>query len=265
MTGIDPIPKNLQHIAIIMDGNGRWAKARGLDRVEGHKMGAQVVREIVTHARERGLRYLTLFAFSTENWLRPLEEVSALMDLLSVYLYEEAATIMKHDIRLIVIGDRKPLPESIQKAIDSIEKASAKNASMTLTLALSYGARQEIVEACRFIAQQVAEQKLTPEAIDEHVLKQSLYTIETPDPDILIRTSGEQRLSNFLLWQIAYSELFFTQTAWPDFNRAQFDHVIEAFLGRQRRFGQTEEQCVAQDNSKTDTVHTKRESTWILT
>ncbi|MCR6632091.1 MAG: isoprenyl transferase [Magnetospirillum sp.] len=225
------------HVAIIMDGNGRWAKARGLPRTAGHKRGAEAVRRTVECAREMGVSYLTLYAFSSENWKRPQGEVTDLMGLLRLYLRNEVRTLHKNGIRLKVIGDRSRLGADIVALIEESEAKTAGNAAMTLVLALSYGGRQEIVEAARRIAVQVAEGRLAPDQVDEAALSRNLFTEGMPDPDLIIRTSGEKRISNFLLWQCAYAELVFLDVLWPDFDREDLIGAIRDFHGRERRFG----------------------------
>lgn len=225
------------HIAIIMDGNGRWAKARGLPRTAGHKRGAEAVRRTVEAAREMGVSFLTLYAFSSENWKRPQGEVTDLMGLLRLYLRNEVKTLHKNGIRLRIIGDRTRLSPEIVALIEESEAKTAANAAMTLVLALSYGGRQEIVAAARSLAVEVAAGRLTPEQVDEGALSARLFTADIPDPDLIIRTSGEQRISNFLLWQCAYAELVFQDVLWPDFGRDDLEAAIGAFHGRERRFG----------------------------
>ena len=235
-------PTRPTHVAIIMDGNGRWAKERGLPRIEGHKKGAQVVRDIVTYARELNLSCLTLFAFSSENWNRPPGEVSDLMDLLYEYLVEEKATLIKNGIGFHTIGAVEKLPLAVQALIADVKKATAGLDDMRLTLALSYGARDELVRAMRIIGNKIDRGELDAEEVSERDISAALYTHAMPDPDLLIRTSGEQRVSNFLLWQLAYAELYFTSTPWPAFNRDAFDAALASFASRQRRFGRTGEQ-----------------------
>lgn len=225
------------HVAIIMDGNGRWAKARGLPRTAGHKRGAEAVRRTVECAREMGVSYLTLYAFSSENWKRPQGEVTDLMGLLRLYLRNEVRTLHKNGIRLKVIGDRSRLGDDIVSLIEESEAKTAGNAAMTLVLALSYGGRQEIVEAARRLAGEVADGRMRPDDIDEAALAGRLFTAGIPDPDLVIRTSGEQRISNFLLWQCAYAELVFLDVLWPDFGRDDLICAIRDFHGRERRFG----------------------------
>ncbi|OAN43951.1 di-trans,poly-cis-decaprenylcistransferase [Paramagnetospirillum marisnigri] len=225
------------HIAIIMDGNGRWAKARGLPRTAGHKRGAEAVRRTVEAAREMGVSYLTLYGFSSENWKRPEGEVTDLMGLLRLYLRNEVKHLHKNGIRLKVIGDRQRLGADIVRLIEDAEAKTSGNTALTLVLALSYGGRQELVDAARKLARDVAEGRLSPEAIDEDAVGARLYTTGIPDPDLIIRTSGEQRISNFLLWQGAYAELVFIETLWPEFGRAELESAIHEFHGRDRRYG----------------------------
>lgn len=225
------------HVAIIMDGNGRWAKARGLPRTAGHKRGAEAVRRTVEAAREMGISYLTLYAFSSENWKRPAGEVTDLMGLLRLYLRNEVSNLHKNGIRLRVIGDRTRLSADINALIDESEAKTAANTALTLVLALSYGGRQEIVCAARRLAEEVAAGRLSPADIDETAFAARLFTADIPDPDLLIRTSGEQRISNFLLWQAAYAEFVFTEVLWPDFGREHLEEAVCAFHGRERRYG----------------------------
>ncbi|GLR78103.1 isoprenyl transferase [Azospirillum oryzae] len=227
------------HVAIIMDGNGRWAKARGLPRTAGHKKGVDAVRRTVEAARELGIGTLTIFSFSSENWRRPEEEVSDLMGLLRFYLRSEVAELHRAGVRLRVIGDRTRLSEDINRLIDNAEGLTRDNRVMTLVVALSYGSRLEIVHAARRLAEEVAAGRLAPEAIDEDALSARLYTADIPDPDLIIRTSGEKRISNFLLWQAAYAELVFVDTLWPDFTKRDLEAAIEEFHRRERRFGAT--------------------------
>ena len=227
------------HVAIIMDGNGRWAKARGLPRTAGHKKGVDAVRRTVEAARELGIGTLTIFSFSSENWRRPEEEISDLMGLLRFYLRSEVAELHRAGIRLRVIGDRNRLSEDINRLIDNAEALTRDNRVMTLVVALSYGSRLEIVHAARRLAEEVAAGRLSPDAIDEDALSARLYTADIPDPDLIIRTSGEKRISNFLLWQAAYAELVFVDTLWPDFTKRDLEAAIEEFHRRERRFGAT--------------------------
>lgn len=225
------------HVAIIMDGNGRWAKQRHLPRVEGHRQGAESVRAIVRAAGEAGVKYLTLYAFSVENWSRPKDEVDTLMKYLARYLKNEIGELTRNNVRLEVIGQIYRLPEFVQEQLEKTKAALAKNNGLTLILALSYGGRTEIIEAVRDIAAKVKAGRLEPEEINEQVITQHLYTRNFPDPDLLVRTSGEMRVSNFLLWQISYAELVVTPTLWPDFRKAQFLEALEEYARRHRRFG----------------------------
>jgi len=227
------------HVAIIMDGNGRWAKARGLPRTAGHKKGVDAVRRTVEAARELGIGTLTIFSFSSENWRRPEEEISDLMGLLRFYLRSEVAELHRGGVRLRVIGDRTRLSEDINRLIDNAEALTRDNRTMTLVVALSYGSRLEIVHAARRLAEEVAAGRLSPGSIDEDALSARLYTADIPDPDLIIRTSGEKRISNFLLWQAAYAELVFVDTLWPDFTKRDLEAAIEEFHRRERRFGAT--------------------------
>ncbi len=225
------------HVAIIMDGNGRWAKQRGLPRVEGHRNGVESVRAVVRAAGEIGIKYLTLYAFSVENWSRPKEEVDTLMKYLARFLKNEIGELTRNNVRLEVIGQIYRLPEFVQEQLKKTQAALAKHNGLTLILALSYGGRQEIVETVRAIAAKVKAGKLEPAEINEQVISQNLYTHQFPDPDLLIRTSGELRVSNFLLWQISYAEFVVTPTLWPDFRRAEFFAALEEYTRRHRRFG----------------------------
>ena len=226
-----------KHIAVIMDGNGRWAKQRHLPRVEGHRNGVESVRTVVKAAGELGIKYLTLYAFSVENWNRPKDEVDTLMKYLARYLKNELGELNRSNVRLEVIGQTYRLPEFVQEQLAKTRAALAKNTGLTLILALSYGGRTEIVEAMRDIARRVREGGLEPAEITEQVVAQHLYTRHFPDPDLLIRTSGELRISNFLLWQISYAEFVVTPTLWPDFRRPQLCAAIEEYAQRHRRFG----------------------------
>jgi undecaprenyl diphosphate synthase len=231
-------PRQLpRHIAIIMDGNGRWAQARGLPRIAGHRQGAEAVRRTVRAAGELGIPYLTLFGFSSENWKRPLAEIDDLMGLLRHYLRGEIAELHRNGVRLRVIGDRERLAPDIVTLIANSEELTRENSGVNLTIALSYGGRAEIVAAVRAIAAKAVDGTLPPEEIGEEVISRHLFTADIPDPDLLIRTSGEQRISNFLLWQCAYSELVFTKMLWPDFGRADLEQAIADFGGRERRYG----------------------------
>ncbi len=226
-----------RHIAIIMDGNGRWAKARGLPRIAGHRSGAEAVRRTLTAAAELGIPYLTLFGFSSENWKRPSAEVQDLMVLLRHYLRGEIAELQRNGVRLKVIGQLTRLAPDIVGMISRAETLTRENSQITLTIALSYGGRAEIVAAVQAIAAEVARGSLAAEDVDEDCLARHLFTADIPDPDLLIRTSGEQRISNFLLWQCAYSELVFTKTLWPDFSRNNLEQAIDDYCGRERRYG----------------------------
>lgn len=225
------------HIAVIMDGNGRWAKSRGLPRVAGHRAGADAVRRIVEAAASSGVKFLTLYSFSSENWKRPEEEVRDLMGLLRRYLKAEIAEIHAKDIRFTVIGDRSRLAPDINRLIEEAEHMTSGNSRMTLVLALSYGAREEIASAARKLAQSAALGLIKPEVIDEDVFAAHLYTGGIPDPDLLIRTSGEQRISNFLLWQMAYTEFSFVDKYWPDFCAEDLEQAILDYSKRERRYG----------------------------
>ena len=226
-----------RHVAIIMDGNGRWAKERHLPRIEGHRAGAESARTIIRTAGELGIKYLTLYAFSVENWNRPKEEIDALMKYLLHYLKTETPELNKNNVRLEVIGQVYRLPENVQESLRRSIAILSKNNGLTLVMALSYGGRTEIVEAVRGIAEKVKAGALDPADITEQVFSQHLYTRNVPDPDLLIRTSGEMRVSNFLLWQISYAELVITPTLWPDFRRLQFFQALEEYTRRHRRFG----------------------------
>src|SRR6267378_8110653 len=226
-----------QHVAIIMDGNGRWARERHFPRIEGHRAGADSARVIIRTAGELGIKYLTLYAFSVENWNRPKDEVDALMKYLVHYLKSETPELNKNNVRLEIIGQTYRLPEVVQEHLKKSLATLSKNNGLTLIMALSYGGRTEIVEAARSIAQQVKLGELDPADITEQVFAQHLYTRNLPDPDLLIRTSGEMRISNFLLWQIAYTELLVTPTLWPDFGPVDLYRAVAEFQGRTRRFG----------------------------
>ncbi len=225
------------HVAIIMDGNGRWAKARGLPRTAGHKRGAEAVKRVVKSAGNLGVSYLTLFGFSSENWQRPESEVKDLFGLLRFYLENELSELADAGVRFQMIGDRGRLPPDTIKMIENAEARTAANVKLVLTIALSYGGRQEIVMAAKNIAQDCAAGKISPAEINEETFARRLFTAGTPDPDLLIRTSGEQRISNFLLWQMAYSELVFTDTLWPDFGHDELVAAIATFHNRERRYG----------------------------
>ncbi len=227
------------HVAIIMDGNGRWAQARGLPRIAGHRRGGEAVRRTVTAAGELGISYLTLFGFSSENWKRPADEVDDLMGLLRHYLRGEVAELHRNNVRVRVIGDRERLAPDIVTLIDNTETLTAGNTGLSLSVALSYGGRAEIAGAARRIAEAASAGRLDPREIDEGLFAGYLLTAGMPDPDLVIRTSGEQRLSNFLLWQTAYSEFVFIDTLWPDFSKADLERALSEFHGRERRYGTT--------------------------
>jgi undecaprenyl diphosphate synthase len=228
-----------RHVAIIMDGNGRWATARGLPRIKGHEAGAESVRDVTRFCRAEGVEALTLYSFSTENWRRPADEVAGLMQLLARYLVEERREILDNGVRLHSIGQTDRLPLPVRLALKELEHASAKNRGMVLTLALSYGGRAEIVEAARALARKAASGRMKPDDIDEAAFAAELTTYGLPEPDLLVRTSGEMRLSNFLLWQLAYAEMYVTPTLWPDFRREELGKAFAWFGDRERRFGQT--------------------------
>jgi undecaprenyl diphosphate synthase len=232
------VPK---HVAIIMDGNGRWAKKRLLNRIKGHEKGADTVRTVVETSRELGIRFLTLYAFSTENWQRSKSEIEALMILLRRFLVSEKEGLIKNGIRLNAIGQLDRLPDMVREVLVETMNATRGKDDMVLTLALSYGGRAEILDAVGDIAQKVKEGELSLDRITESVFSDHLYTRGIPDPEILIRTSGEMRISNFLLWQIAYTELFITPTLWPDFTKEEFKEILKAFQKRKRRFGRTDD------------------------
>ncbi len=233
-TATPTIPR---HVAIIMDGNARWAKARGKSVSYGHKHGAEALRNILKPCADMGIAVLSVYAFSSENWSRPQDEVSDLMLLLDMYLRKELKTLVKNDIRLHVSGDISRLPASTVKQIEKAEATTKDNTTLTLNICLSYGARQEITEACRTLAQQCVSSQLSPDAITEETIQQQLYTAQLPDPDLLIRTGGDMRISNFLLWQCAYAELYFTDTLWPDFDAQALQQACTAYSERERRYG----------------------------
>jgi undecaprenyl diphosphate synthase len=227
------------HVAIIMDGNGRWAKQRNLPRTVGHKNGAEAVRRTVRAAAELGIAYLTLFGFSSENWSRPEREIEDLMGLLRLYLRSETAELHKNNVRIRIIGDRSRLARDIVQLIEQAEKTTAGNTGLTAVLALSYGGRQDIAQAAQALAREAAAGRLDPETIDEALFRRYLATADIPDPDLLIRTSGEQRISNFLIWQLAYSEFVFQDVLWPDFDGRNLAEAVEEFRRRDRRYGAT--------------------------
>ena len=225
------------HVAIIMDGNGRWAKKRLLNRVKGHERGSDTVRTVVRTCRELGIRYLTLYAFSTENWERPKTEIEALMTLLKRFLKSERSEMLENDIRLRAIGQINRLPTGVRESLEETMAVTQGNRGMDLILALSYGGRTEIVDMVQAVADKVRQGQIDLQAINDAMIADHLYTREIPDPDILIRTSGEMRISNFLLWQIAYAEIFITPTLWPDFSKDELMQILKDFQGRERRYG----------------------------
>jgi undecaprenyl diphosphate synthase len=229
-----PVP---EHVAIIMDGNGRWATRRGLPRVAGHREGVIAARTIVRAADLLGLRYLTLYAFSTENWSRPADEVSTLMSLLERSIHSELPELMARNARLRVLGRPQGVPTDVRRGIDHVVHETRHNTGLTVLMAFNYGGRDELIDAFRTLARQVQAGELKPDEISEKVISEALYTADIPDPDLLIRTSGEMRVSNFLLWQIAYTELWVTPTLWPDFGAADLYRAVAEFQGRTRRFG----------------------------
>ena len=225
------------HVAIIMDGNGRWAKKRGLPRTAGHAQGARTIEQILEDADHMGIRYLTVYAFSTENWSRPDSEVKALMNLLRTYMKTSLAKCARNNVRIRVIGDKSRLDKDLQDSIANLEKETASNTGIGFQIAINYGSRDEIVRAVQAAAQKVSSGELRPEDITEAAISDSLDTAGIPDPDLLIRTGGEQRISNFLLWQTAYSELYFCDAAWPDFNKNELEKAVDAYNNRERRYG----------------------------
>jgi undecaprenyl diphosphate synthase len=241
MLELDParLPR---HVAVIMDGNGRWARLRNLSRVEGHRRGKDAVRAVVETARRLGIPYLSLYAFSTENWYRPREEVGALMGLLRRYLASELKKLMKNEIRLVAIGNIRRLPGVVRQLLRRTVQATRHNTGMTVVLAVSYGAREEITTAVRTLARRAQQGEIAPERITSEMVAEHLATAGMPDPDLLIRTGGEMRVSNFLLWQIAYTEIYVTPTLWPDFREREFLQALAEFQERQRRFGRTPDQ-----------------------
>ncbi|MBS9774537.1 MAG: isoprenyl transferase [Tenacibaculum sp.] len=236
-------PNNIpNHIAIIMDGNGRWAKKKGMKRIFGHKNALTAVRETIAGAMQVGVKFITLYAFSTENWNRPKMEVDALMTLLTSTLKKELPDFQKNGIKVNSIGDINKLPKNAQNTLKDIIKATENNSNITLTIALSYGSREEIVNAIKKISKKVVNNEINIEKIDEKIINNHLYTFNLPDVDLMIRTSGEQRVSNFLLWQMAYAELYFTEVLWPDFRKEHLFNAIIDYQNRERRFGKTSEQ-----------------------
>ena len=243
----DPEEKRLpRHIAMIMDGNGRWAKRRGLPRYAGHPVGVEAVRRVVEACVERGIEVLTLFAFSSENWQRPRKEVNLIMDLFIRSLKKEARRLHRNGVKLVVIGDRSAFSEKLRDNIAEVESLTRENTRLVLQVAANYGGRWDITQAARRLAERVSAGELTPEQISESLLSESLTFADQPEPDLFIRTGGEKRISNFLLWQCAYTELYFTDLLWPDFDAAALDQALDDFARRQRRFGRTGEQVTGQ-------------------
>ncbi|MDR0395073.1 MAG: isoprenyl transferase [Tannerella sp.] len=244
MSFIEEIDKTRlpQHVAIIMDGNGRWAMCHGLDRSEGHREGVVSVRKVMEAAVEIGLQYLTVYTFSTENWNRPEEEINTLMTIMVAAIHRETPDLMKNNVRLLVIGDRMRLPQEVRDTLSECLEKTSVNTGTTLVLALSYSSRWEIVQAARRIAENVQEKKIDSEDLDEALFSSYLTTRGIPDPDLLIRTGGEKRISNFLLWQLSYAELYFADIYWPDFRENEFYEAILSYQQRERRFGKTSEQ-----------------------
>lgn len=252
MTGID-MDRIPAHVAVIMDGNGRWARERGRDRSEGHTAGVESVRAITRFASDLGVKHLTLYAFSTENWNRPEAEVAGLMHLIGWAIRRETPDLKQNNVRIKVIGDKGRLPEAVRADLEYGENETDACTGMQLNLCISYSSRSELVDAVRRIALDSAAGKLQPGDIDERMVESRLFTASIPDPDLLIRTGGELRISNFLLWQIAYSELYFSPVLWPDFRQVQFIEAIAAYQNRERRFGKTSDQVKQQQNN--DPIH----------
>lgn len=246
MSFIEEIDKTKlpQHVAVIMDGNGRWAMEHGLERSEGHREGVVSVRKVMEAAVEVGLKYLTVYTFSTENWNRPEEEINALMSIMVTAIHRETPDLMKNNVRLMMIGDMMRLPEDVRNTLSECLEKTSVNTGTTLVLALSYSSRWEIVEAAKRIAENVQENRFDPEVLDEALFSSYLTTRAIPDPDLLIRTGGEKRISNFLLWQLSYAELYFTDVYWPDFRENEFYKAIFSYQQRERRFGKTSEQII---------------------
>ena len=226
-----------QHVAVIMDGNGRWAKQKGLPRIEGHRRGAKTLKELLRYCKNLGIETLTAYAFSTENWGRPVGEVNFLMSLFERMLQKELKEMEEEEVCINFIGDLTPLPQSLQQEMLRSMERTKHNRGVFFNVAINYGSRHEMINACKAIAQKVQQGKLSADAIDEDTIAQHLYTSASSDPDLLIRTSGEMRLSNFMLWQLAYTEIYVTDTLWPDFDSEQFDRAIESYQQRDRRFG----------------------------
>jgi undecaprenyl diphosphate synthase len=225
------------HVAVIMDGNGRWAKQRGLPRIEGHRRGANTLKEMLRYCKDLGVKTLTAYAFSTENWGRPTGEVNFLMGLFERLLQKELKEMEEEEVCINFIGDLTPLPPSLQQEMHRSMERTKNNQGVFFNVAINYGSRHEMINACKAIAEKVQQGQLSADSIDDQTISQHLYTAASPDPDLLIRTSGEMRLSNFMLWQLAYTEIYVTDTLWPDFNHEQFDRAIVAFQQRDRRFG----------------------------
>jgi undecaprenyl diphosphate synthase len=232
-----PAEKMPRHIAIIMDGNGRWAKQKGLPRIEGHRQGADSVRRVTEECNRLGIECLTLYCLSSENWKRPADEIDFLMELLQKYMKEQRENIMKHNVRVSVIGRREGLPQEAIKEIHETVDMSRENTGLKVCLAINYGSRAELVDAMRCIAREVRDGRLDPADIDENTIDAHLYTVGMPEPDLLIRTAGEMRISNFLLWQISYAEIWVTDCCWPDFDENQLHQAINSYAARDRRFG----------------------------
>ncbi len=232
----DKVPR---HVAVIMDGNGRWAKKRGLPRVAGHRKGVEIVKSMVPTCGKRGIPYLTLFAFSSENWKRPTTEVKILMELLTSTLENEVRSLHEHRVRLRVIGDLSRFPDRLQRAIVVADDLTRNNKALNLTIAINYGGHWDIMQACQSIAELVEQEEISSAAVTPALIESHLCTRDLPQPDLFIRTGGEKRISNFLLWQLAYTELYFTDTFWPDFDDSCFDDALAEFSNRQRRFGKT--------------------------
>ena len=237
-----------RHVAIIMDGSGRWARRRGLPRVAGHRAGVGAVKAVVQACGEKGIEALTLFAFSSENWQRPREEVERLMGLFMTALEQEARRLHEHNVRLEVVGERRTLNDMLRKRIDQAEELTGANTGLRLIIAANYGGRWDVARACREIATLARDAKLDPESVTPALVEEYLSLSELPAPDLFIRTGGEMRISNFLIWHLAYTELYFTDTLWPDFDHLSFDAALGAYASRQRRFGLTSEQVQAQAN-----------------
>ena len=235
------IPK---HVAVIMDGNGRWAEKHGKQRLEGHAEGAKAARKAVETANKLGIKYITLYAFSMENWNRPESEVSGLMSLLTSSIASQFKDLIENNVRLLTIGDNDLLPQNVRQEIEAVVKESEKNTGLTVIIALSYSGRYEIVQAAKLLLKKYAEKPFDISKIDEKTFAENLYTAQIPDPELLIRTSGEFRISNFLLWQISYSELYFTEKLWPDFSEEDFIDAVYDYQHRQRRFGKTSKQII---------------------